>query len=80
MLFNVFTIKNFQTFISFSYIYFFFELIKNKTLQNSFCDAAEAGQLDFQEAATPSMEGIINFNYNLTFLLLTLDNYDNPPI
>ena len=33
MLFNVFTIKNFQTFISFSYIYFFFELIKNKTLQ-----------------------------------------------
>jgi cytochrome c oxidase subunit 2 len=69
MLFNVFTIKNFQTFISFSYIYIFFELIKNKTLQNSFCDAAEAGQLDFQEAATPSMEGIINFNYNLTFVI-----------
>ena len=76
MLFNV--LKNFQTFIfSLIVIFICFLFIQSK---NSFCDAAEEIQLDFQEAATPSMEGIINFNYNLTFLLLILDNSYTLPI
>ena len=70
MLFNVLKYKSFQSIISFN---FFFYLNQNFTLlkfyNNSLCDAAETLQFDFQEAATPSMEGIISFNYNLTFVI-----------
>lgn len=33
------------------------------------CDAGVSWQLDFQESASPSMEGIINFNHNLSFVI-----------
>jgi len=69
MLSNVLKIKNYLIFISFIFIICLFESIKLKPYKNSFCDAAENLQFDFQEAATPSMEGIINFNYNLTFVI-----------
>ena len=69
MLSNVLKIKNYLIFISFIFLICLFESIKLKPYKNSFCDAAENLQFDFQEAATPSMEGIINFNYNLTFVI-----------
>ena len=34
------------------------------------CDASVSWQTDFQEAATPSMEGIINFNHSLSFVVI----------
>lgn len=34
------------------------------------CDASISWQTDFQEAATPSMEGIINFNHTLSFVII----------
>ena len=70
MLFNVLKSKNFQSFISLNVIFYLYQ--NYKILQfskNSLCDVAENLQFDFQEAATPSMEGIINFNYNLTFVI-----------
>jgi cytochrome c oxidase subunit 2 len=36
---------------------------------NSYCDAGVEWQIDFQDAATPTMEGIINFNHNLIFVI-----------
>nr|YP_009485488.1 cytochrome c oxidase subunit II [Melosira undulata]AVR57552.1 cytochrome c oxidase subunit II [Melosira undulata] len=37
--------------------------------KNSNCDASYSNQLDFQEAATPIMEGIIYFNHILSFII-----------
>jgi len=49
---------------------FFFLLILNVYFNKSRCDASVAWQVDFQEAATPSMLGIINFNHSLSFVIV----------
>ena len=42
----------------------------NWTGLHSSCDASVIYQMDFQEAATPSMEGIINFNHSVSFIII----------
>jgi cytochrome c oxidase subunit 2 len=49
---------------------FFFLLISNVYFNKLQCDASVAWQMDFQEAATPSMLGIINFNHSLSFVIV----------
>nr|WQF69410.1 cytochrome c oxidase subunit 2 [Bostrychia moritziana] len=37
-----------------------------------FCDTAESWQINFQDPATPIMEGIINLHHDLMFFVLTI--------
>lgn len=78
MLINFFN-KNFRFLFYFSKNYnnfkilnicIFFLIFLNINTKISNCDASVAWQTDFQEAATPSMLGIINFNHSLSFVLV----------
>jgi cytochrome c oxidase subunit 2 len=63
--------SNLNTFLKLHSFFFLNLLIIFTTTKNVFsCDASTAWQMDFQEAATPSMEGIINFNHTLSFVII----------
>jgi cytochrome c oxidase subunit 2 len=63
--------SNLNTFLKLHSFFFINLLIILTTTKNVFsCDASTAWQIDFQEAATPSMEGIINFNHTLSFVII----------
>ena len=56
-----------------NYIIIFVILFTIYFLNHNFftiCDASISWQTDFQEAATPSMEGIVNFNHTLSFVII----------
>jgi len=56
-----------------NYIIIFVILFTIYFLNHNFftiCDASISWQTDFQEAATPSMEGIVNINHNLSFVII----------
>lgn len=53
----------------YNFFYFFLSFFIFILQKNSYCDASDLGQLDFQEAATPIMEGIIYFNHILSFII-----------
>lgn len=65
---NFFTNKLFQQSIFILFLLLIVEFF-TKITYNSYCDSGVEWQIDFQEAATPTMEGIINFNHNLTFVI-----------
>lgn len=62
MLVNFFNIKKF-------YITFIFLLCILMDVNISKCDAPVKWQIDFSEVASPTMEGIVNFNNSLSFVL-----------
>lgn len=81
MLTNFFLLKNFffgknhlsitfNFFVSTMLLLFVIFNLNSNFKTNSNCDASTAWQMDFQEAATPSMEGIINFNHILSFVII----------
>nr|AGH24453.1 cytochrome c oxidase subunit 2 [Reclinomonas americana ATCC 50284] len=47
-------------------------LLVSGTVQPAFADYAEKWQLDFQDPATPVMEGIINLHHDLWFFLILI--------
>lgn len=49
-----------------SFLFIAFSMLFHK----AYCDASVAWQIDFQEAATPSMLGIVNFNHSLSFVIV----------
>lgn len=55
--------------LSLVFVYIFVEHFMAKPLQ---ADNAEAWQLDFQDPATPVMEGIINLHHDLWFFLILI--------
>ena len=65
---NFFTNKLFQQSIFSLFLLLIVEFF-TKITSNSYCDTGVEWQIDFQEAATPTMEGIINFNHNLAFVI-----------
>jgi len=67
MLINFFSEKNFQKF--FLFFILLVDVLYLKFNKVSFCDAPVKWEIDFQDAATPAMEGIINFNHNLVFII-----------
>jgi cytochrome c oxidase subunit 2 len=44
----------------------------NGWLRIAYCDAAEPWQLDFQDAATPMMQGIIDLHHDIFFFLVII--------
>jgi len=65
---NFFTNKLFQKSIFSLFLLLVVEFF-TKITYNSYCDTGVEWQVDFQEAATPTMEGIINFNHNVAFVI-----------